>query len=68
VVTTDGKVKKLTSAVSPVEGKHLYDVVRMNGFTRTMEVGMANGLSAMFLAQVCAKDCCCARPPPLDTW
>ena len=48
----DGKVKKLTSAVSPVEGKHLYDIVRMNGYTRTLEVGMANGLSAMYITQV----------------
>ncbi len=47
-----GKVKSLASAVNPIEGKHLYDIVRMNGYTRTMEVGMANGMSAMYIAQV----------------
>ena len=52
VVTEDGREKKLESAINPCEGKHLYDIVRMNGFTRTMEVGMANGLSSMFIAQV----------------
>lgn len=52
VMTPSGLVKKLESAVNPVEGKHLYDVVRMNGFTRTLEIGMANGLSTLYLAQV----------------
>jgi hypothetical protein len=52
VTTPDGKVKSLESAVNPIEGKHLYDIVRLNGFTRTMEVGMANGMSGMYMAQV----------------
>ncbi len=52
VVTADGRIKKLGSAVSPVEGKHLYDVVRLNGYTRTLEIGMANGLSTLYMAQV----------------
>ncbi len=52
VTTPDGKVKSLESAVNPIEGKHLYDIVRLNGFTRTMEVGMANGMSGMYIAQV----------------
>lgn len=51
VTTPSGVTKKLQAAVNPVEGKHLYDVVRMNGFRRTLEVGCANGLSAMYLAQ-----------------
>jgi predicted O-methyltransferase YrrM len=37
--------------VNPQEGRHLYDVVRDNGFARTLEVGMANGLSALYMAQ-----------------
>lgn len=47
----DGTEKKLVSAVNPVEGKHLYDIVRSNGFTRTLEVGMANGMSTLHIGQ-----------------
>ncbi len=59
VVTEDGREKKLESAVNPSEGKHLYNIVRMNGFTRTLEVGMANGMSSMFIAQVHGHRRCC---------
>lgn len=34
----DGIVKKLVSAISPLEGKHLYDAVRRNGFSACLEV------------------------------
>lgn len=49
--TEGGVMKKLVSAVNPAEGKHLYDIVRSRGFTRCLEVGMANGMSTLFIAQ-----------------
>jgi len=57
VVTPSGKVNKISAAVGPYEGIHLYQLVLDNKFTRTLEVGMANGLSTLFICQV--------REPPL---
>lgn len=52
VVTPSGKVNKISAAVGPYEGIHLYQLVLDNKFTRTLEVGMANGLSSLFICQV----------------
>jgi hypothetical protein len=51
VRTEDGEERRLGSALDPIEGRHLYDLVRLNGVTRTLEVGMANGVSTLYLAQ-----------------
>jgi predicted O-methyltransferase YrrM len=51
VVTEAGEGRRLQSALDPIEGRHLYDLVRLNGFTRTLEVGMANGVSTLYIAQ-----------------
>jgi predicted O-methyltransferase YrrM len=45
------KKEKLTSAISPVEGFHLYNVITLNKFIHILEVGMANGLSSLYITQ-----------------
>jgi predicted O-methyltransferase YrrM len=53
----DGIVKmakeniKLTSAISPAEGFHIYDLIKRNKFRDILEVGMANGLSSLYMLQ-----------------
>jgi predicted O-methyltransferase YrrM len=42
---------KLTSAVSPAEGFHLYDLIKRNHLTNILEIGMANGLSSLYMLQ-----------------
>jgi predicted O-methyltransferase YrrM len=47
-----GKDKiKLTSAISPAEGFHLYDLIVRNKYTNILEVGLANGLSSLYILQ-----------------
>jgi predicted O-methyltransferase YrrM len=47
-----GKEKiKLTSAISPAEGFHLYDLIKSNKYKNILEIGMANGMSGMYMAQ-----------------
>jgi len=52
ITSASGVTRKLTSAVGPYEGYHMHRLVRDNGFTRTCEVGMANGLSALYITKV----------------
>jgi predicted O-methyltransferase YrrM len=47
---------KLTSAISPAEGFHLYDLIKRNGYRDILEVGMANGLSTLYMAQALADN------------
>lgn len=47
-----GKEKiKLTSAISPAEGFHLFDLITRNKYADVLEIGMANGLSSLYMAQ-----------------
>lgn len=47
-----GKEKiKLTSAISPAEGFHLYDLIMRNNYSNILEVGLANGLSSLYILQ-----------------
>jgi len=46
-----GGRRKISSAASPLEGMHLYRLVRDNHFRRTAEVGMAGGLSTLYILQ-----------------
>ena len=41
----------LASGINPVEGKLLYDLITMNKYTKTLEVGMAMGLSCAYILQ-----------------
>jgi predicted O-methyltransferase YrrM len=51
VHTLPGKLKKLESAASPLEGMNLYHLVRGNNVKRSLEVGMACGLSTLYILQ-----------------
>lgn len=51
VTTGSGLVRKINAAVGPRESRHLYCLVRDNRFKRVLEVGMANGLSALAICQ-----------------
>lgn len=49
VKTEDGKIKKLTDAVDPYEGYFLYTVIKKNNYNNILEIGMANGMSALYI-------------------
>lgn len=49
VKNEDGKIIKLTDAVDPYEGYFLYSVIKENKFKRVLEIGMANGMSAIYM-------------------
>jgi predicted O-methyltransferase YrrM len=49
VKTETGEVKKLTAAVDPYEGYFLYSVIKENKFKNVLEIGMANGMSALYI-------------------
>jgi predicted O-methyltransferase YrrM len=51
VTTAAGDVRKISAAVGPKESRHLYFTVRDNGLLRALEVGCANGLSALAICQ-----------------
>jgi len=42
---------KLTSAINPFEGMFMYEIIKANKFNQCMEVGMANGLSTLYICQ-----------------
>lgn len=51
VVNENGELKKISSAIGPYEGYHLYTLVKENNIHNVLEVGMANGLSAAYICQ-----------------
>jgi predicted O-methyltransferase YrrM len=52
----DGEIVKFHSAITPREGFHLFDLILQNGFSRILEVGMAYGTSALYMAQALANN------------
>ena len=42
---------KYNSGVGPVEGWHLYSLVKKNNYANLLEIGMAYGTSALFMCQ-----------------
>ena len=46
-----GKIVRLDSNVAPDEGLYLYNLIKQNNMTRTLEVGMAFGVSTLYIAQ-----------------
>lgn len=50
----EGHEHKFIDGVDPIEGKHMYNLVRDNGFQNTLEVGLAMGTSALYLCQAIA--------------
>jgi predicted O-methyltransferase YrrM len=51
IVMDDGPEEKLIDAVSPREGINIYDIIKENKITKCLEVGMANGVSALYACQ-----------------
>lgn len=51
VYDKNNKKIKYNSGVGPVEGWHLYNLVKSNQFNKILEVGMAYGTSALFMCQ-----------------
>jgi predicted O-methyltransferase YrrM len=51
VSDASGNVIQLDSNIAPDEGKYLYNLITTNNMTRTLEVGMAYGVSALYIAQ-----------------
>lgn len=51
VTTGSGLVRKISAAVGPKEHRYLYQLVRDNKYARCLEIGMANGLSALAICQ-----------------
>jgi predicted O-methyltransferase YrrM len=45
------KEKELGSHVSPLEGFYMYDLIKLNNYKNCLEVGMANGISALYICQ-----------------
>lgn len=58
VITASGRELKLKSAIGPYEGMHMYNIIRDNKFTKCCEVGMANGMSALYICQVLVGSVC----------
>lgn len=42
---------KITGHIDPLEGYFMYDLIRKNNFQNCLEVGMANGMSALYICQ-----------------
>lgn len=51
VIDAAGKAYRLDSNVAPDEGLYLYDLIKQYNMTKTLEVGMAYGVSALYIAQ-----------------
>jgi predicted O-methyltransferase YrrM len=52
----DNEILKFHSAITPREGFHLYDLISQNKFRNILEVGMAYGTSALYMAQALANN------------
>jgi predicted O-methyltransferase YrrM len=46
-----GRIHKFKDVTSPMEGKHLYNLITQNKLTRTLEIGFAMGASAVYMCQ-----------------
>jgi len=51
ITNAAGATITLDSNVAPDEGKYIYSLIKNNNMTRTLEVGMANGVSTLYIAQ-----------------
>ena len=43
--------EKMTGQIDPLEGYYMYDLIRKNKFKNCLEIGMANGMSALYICQ-----------------
>ena len=51
VTDQEGKNQKFKDTTNPLQGRHLYNLIKENKYTRTLEVGMAMGASAVWMTQ-----------------
>jgi predicted O-methyltransferase YrrM len=51
VINAAGMHFPLNSNVAPNEGMYLYNLIKQHNMTKTLEVGMAYGISALYMAQ-----------------
>jgi hypothetical protein len=51
IVDDDGTKIKVASTVNPAEGKQVYNVIKDNKFRNTLEIGLANGASTVYICQ-----------------
>lgn len=51
IVDIKGEKKKFKDVTNPLQGRHIYNLVKDNGFLRTLEVGFAMGASAVWVTQ-----------------
>lgn len=56
VELADGTKKKISSAVSPAEGYILYSLIKLNRYKNIVEVGCANGMSALYMTQALSEN------------
>ncbi len=56
VVDTHGQVQKFKDTTNPIQGRHLYNLVFENKYVSTLEVGLAMGASACWIAQAHANN------------
>jgi predicted O-methyltransferase YrrM len=47
--------EKLTAQTNPDEGYFIYDLIKKNKYKNCLEIGMANGISALFICQALAE-------------
>lgn len=52
----EGSVHQMRDVTSPEEGRHLYDLVHDNKYSHTLEIGLAMGASAVWIAQAHADN------------
>jgi predicted O-methyltransferase YrrM len=50
-VEGDSGLKPLQAAINPREGIFLYDLIKDNNYLKCLEIGMANGLSGLYICQ-----------------
>jgi predicted O-methyltransferase YrrM len=51
ITDQNGEAHKFRDCTNPIQGRHLYNLIKDNGFTRTLEVGLAMGASAVWICQ-----------------
>ncbi len=51
VIDRNGVKQKFKDITNPLQGRHIYNLIRENKFTHTLEVGLAMGASACWITQ-----------------
>ena len=56
IIDDNGVTRKFIDTTNPIQGRHIYNLIRENKFTRTLEVGLAMGASAVWICQAHADN------------